>query len=158
MSSDFLTFVESRRTKIRKQIQRLEMALVELDKSEKLFRMSEKVQAKARASGQPGLEFDQSAKAPSKIGQGLNVTVGGGTIKEAVLALLADFPNGLTADEVLAKLNAGPMPTLARSSLSPQLSRLRHIDGAVAFRDSRWFLGGESSASEGGQAPPSISE
>lgn len=157
MSSDFLAFVESRRTKIRKQIQRLEAALVELDKSEKLFRMSEKMQAKARTSPQPRLEFERTGMAPSKIGQGLNVAMGGGTIKEAVLALLADFPDGLTAEEVLAKLNAGPMPTLARSSLSPQLSRLRYADGAVTFRDGRWLLGGEGTASEGG-TPSSVFE
>jgi len=157
MSSDFLSFVEGRRAKILKQIQKLEAALVELNNSEKLFRLSQKTQAKKDASTQGGLDLDPSAKEPSKIGQGLSVTVGV-TIKEAVVALLADFPDGLTADEVLAKLNAGPMPTLVRSSLSPQLSRLRHADRAVSFRDGRWFLGAEDTAPEGGRTPPSVFE
>ena len=160
MSSDFLAFVDARRAKIRKQIQKLESALVELDKSEKLFRQSQKSVAKRPGSelGQAAMELNYSEKAPSKIAQGLNLSMGGQTIKEAVTALLDKFPDGLTAEEILAKLKSGSMPGLVRSSLSPQLSRLRHADRVVTFMDGRWFLGGEGTSAEAERSPPSVFE
>jgi hypothetical protein len=157
MTDDFLSFIEVRRTKIRRQIQRLENALVELDKSEKLYRMSQKSDVPKAALDLPS-GSGGSAPPPqagvSKISQGLVITLGTTTIKQAVLDLLQEHPDGLTAEDILTKLNAGPLPNLVRSSLSPQLSRLRHIDGAIDFQGGWWRVAKKDDA-EGGSHPPS---
>lgn len=62
------------------------------------------------------------------------------TIMEAILTVLDHKPNGMTAVEILAELNekyfAGK---LVRTSLSPQLSRLKDRDGKIELRGDRWF-------------------
>ena len=75
----------------------------------------------------------------------------GETIKDIVLKGLSnEFPNGATALELLDYINSyRPDNPLERSSLSPQLSRLKHIDKVIdSNSDNIWFLVGNSSASE----------
>jgi hypothetical protein len=52
------------------------------------------------------------------------------TIKEAVLEILEKKPNGLTAMDILKELKTKMNMPYARTSLSPQLSRLKR-DGKV---------------------------
>jgi hypothetical protein len=61
------------------------------------------------------------------------------TIKEAVLAVLADHPEGLIALDLLARINARYGWTLVRPSLSPQLTRLKR-DHKVVYLDGIWRL------------------
>jgi len=47
------------------------------------------------------------------------------TIKEMVLVILKDHPNGLIALDILSEINTHFNQTFVRTSLSPQLSRLK---------------------------------
>ena len=53
------------------------------------------------------------------------------TIKQAVVEILADHPNGLSALDILAKINNRHDLGIVRTSLSPQLSRLKNEERIV---------------------------
>jgi chromosome segregation ATPase len=61
-------------------------------------------------------------------------------IMQAILAVLRDKPEGMTAREILAELNAKYFEgKLMRHSLSPQLSRLKDRDEKIEYRNERWI-------------------
>jgi chromosome segregation ATPase len=63
------------------------------------------------------------------------------TIKEAILQILATAPNGMHATEILTTLNDRFFDTmLRRTSLSPQLTRLKNDDHKIKFRGGKYFL------------------
>jgi hypothetical protein len=60
-------------------------------------------------------------------------------IMDAVLETLSRNPMGMTANDILAELNAKYYGgKLKRHSLSPQLSRLKDRDKKIEYRDERW--------------------
>lgn len=61
------------------------------------------------------------------------------TMKEAAVEILRRHPNGLMATEILLEMNKMLNAEYERSSLSPQLSRLKH-DGIVFDVKGRWIL------------------
>jgi DNA repair exonuclease SbcCD ATPase subunit len=62
------------------------------------------------------------------------------TIMEAVLEVLNHKPNGMTALEILDEINAKYFDgAIVRTSLSPQLSRLKDRDGKIELRGNRWY-------------------
>ena len=62
------------------------------------------------------------------------------TIMEAILTVLDHKPNGMTAQEMLMELNEKYFgDKLMRTSLSPQLSRLKDRDRKIELRGDRWF-------------------
>jgi predicted transcriptional regulator len=62
------------------------------------------------------------------------------TIMEAILEVLSHKPLGMTAQEILADLNANYFDgKLARHSLSPQLSRLKDRDKRIELQGDRWI-------------------
>lgn len=61
------------------------------------------------------------------------------TIKEAALSVLAEFPEGLIALDLLRKINEQFGLNIVRSSLSPQLTRLKN-DGKIINSGSLWLL------------------
>lgn len=62
------------------------------------------------------------------------------TIMEAILEVLSHKPLGMTAQEILADLNANYFDgKLPRHSLSPQLSRLKDRDKKVELQGDRWI-------------------
>jgi hypothetical protein len=62
------------------------------------------------------------------------------TIMEAILATLDHKPQGMTAQQILADLNANYFAgKLMRHSLSPQLSRLKDRDKRIELRGDRWI-------------------
>jgi hypothetical protein len=61
------------------------------------------------------------------------------TIKEAVLKILEEHPEGLIALDLLGKINERFNWKLVRPSLSPQLSRLKK-EAKVISRGSTWLL------------------
>jgi hypothetical protein len=61
------------------------------------------------------------------------------TIKEAILDVLQDYPDGLIALDLLPKLNDRFSWKIVRETLSPQLSRLKQ-DGKLLYRDGVWKL------------------
>jgi chromosome segregation ATPase len=63
------------------------------------------------------------------------------TIKQAVIEALKDHPEGMTALEILAEINTRYFGgRIIRSSLSPQLSRLKDDDRKIDLRGNKWFL------------------
>lgn len=63
------------------------------------------------------------------------------TIKQAVKSVLEDFPDGLSALEILAEVNERFQLEVVRTSLSPQLTRLKR-DGVIKRDHHRWRLSG----------------
>lgn len=62
------------------------------------------------------------------------------TIMDAVMEVLADRPDGMTALEILAEINTRYFGgRIIRSSLSPQLSRLKDRHKKIELRGNRWF-------------------
>ena len=62
------------------------------------------------------------------------------TIMEAVMATLDHKPEGMTAQEILAEINAKYFGgKLVRHSLSPQLSRLKDREKKIELRGDRWI-------------------
>ncbi|TPI44503.1 hypothetical protein FJ414_01945 [Mesorhizobium sp. B3-1-6] len=61
------------------------------------------------------------------------------TIKEAAIEALTDEPLGMTANAILKVVNEKLGTDYPRSSLSPQLSRLKG-EGVVYREDDRWVL------------------
>jgi hypothetical protein len=62
-----------------------------------------------------------------------------GSIKEAVVEVLARNPNGLIALDILRHINAEREIPLERTSLSPQLSRLQRV-GVISNKNGVWSL------------------
>jgi hypothetical protein len=59
---------------------------------------------------------------------------------QAVLAVLEHKPNGMTALEILDEINAKYFNgTIVRTSLSPQLSRLKNRYEKIELRGNRWY-------------------
>jgi hypothetical protein len=66
------------------------------------------------------------------------------TIMQAILEVLKQHPNGMTALEILADINSRYFDgKILRTSLSPQLSRLKERDHKIELRGNRWFLAPE---------------
>ena len=63
------------------------------------------------------------------------------SIKDAILRVLAKEPNGMTSAEILAAINDLFFNgTLMRTSMSPQLARLKNDDHKIRQRGERYFL------------------
>jgi len=66
------------------------------------------------------------------------------TIKQAVLEALKHKPEGMTALEILSEINTRYFGgEILRTSLSPQLSRLKDNDRKIILRGNRWHLADE---------------
>jgi hypothetical protein len=63
---------------------------------------------------------------------------GGQTIKDMARAVLDTAAGGMTAHEILAAIKEEFDREIDRTSLSPQLSRLK-TDGVITLHDDRWF-------------------
>lgn len=77
-----------------------------------------------------------------------------GTIKTAVVAILEEVGRPMTALELLDRVNERQASTLVRTSLSPQLSRLKD-EGAIKLTDKLWHLP-EQSVPENEEPDPSL--
>jgi uncharacterized coiled-coil DUF342 family protein len=63
------------------------------------------------------------------------------TIKEAILQVLGDAPNGLTSPEILEAINDRFFEgTLPRTSMSPQLTRLKNDNHKIKARGDKYYL------------------
>lgn len=82
-----------------------------------------------------------------------------GTIKQAVVEILTANGQGLTAINLLADLNHRNGTTLLRSSLSPQLTRLKD-EGFICLTQGHWHLPGQPAikikVSENEEPDPSL--
>jgi hypothetical protein len=94
----------------------------------------EEIERAARASGLQLVKEDTLTPQTKKPTQKRNFTM-----KEASVEILGKHPNGLTATEILPELNKLIGSDYARSSLSPQLSRLKK-DGVIYDINGIWTL------------------
>lgn len=74
-----------------------------------------------------------------RFGQRLAADAAPKTVSDMALRILKEHPNGLTAQDILEKIQNRWMPGLVRTSLSPPLSRLKHL-GEVSYRNGIWSL------------------
>lgn len=114
--NDFLEYLRRRRSELRKE-------LMELDIAERVY--------KERKSGTKA-EQDLGLFSPTEAERKPR------TIKEMVIALLEEaWPQGRTALQILDAINQRWNPTLPRTSLSPQLTRLK-IDKLIRNERGVW--------------------
>ena len=78
-------------------------------------------------------------EAPSLTKRRTSTAIVPGSIKAEVIKLLNDYPNGLPASKILTMLQGSTWPKLIRTSLSPQLSRLKQ-SGILQYQDKNWLL------------------
>jgi DNA repair exonuclease SbcCD ATPase subunit len=126
-------FMNTRRTQIQKELapllERRQALRTELDEiNVKLARLKRELD-----------EINQAEQAIGGTGQSPHKTEL--TIKAAVLMVLEEEKRGMTAQQILAAINERYFEgKIARSSLSPQLSRLNHDDEKVTFDGTLWSL------------------
>lgn len=126
MSADFLTYLERQRQRLLGQRKKIDDQLQQLATAEKLYRAAEakgvvrSVVAEIQTGG--------SSKTELK------------TIKDRIREIIVGKPDGMTSNEILEGLQKDS-PSLTRTSLSPQLSRLK-ADGVLVRDDitGRWQL------------------
>jgi len=124
-------YLEKRQSEIRKQMEPLEAAIASL--------RSQLATADAQLRGLAN-EAAEVERALQAIGrkESRSATV---TIKDAVLTVLGEAPQGMSSNEILAALNERFFDgTLRRTSMSPQLSRLKNGDQKIKRRGDRYFL------------------
>lgn len=137
--ADFLEYVRRRQAELRKELEDLKIA-------ERVY-----------LSSRPG------APAPEDVASDLLTAaknwknremITPRTVKQMILELLDQtYPGGLTALEILAQIRERWKPDLDRTTLSPQLTRLKR-DKKITNDKTRWFLVvNETGASVGADAP-----
>ena len=125
--ADVLAYIRKRRAELAKELE-------DLNTAERVYRQATSTEA------------GNSDKAPEEVAPNSVVAEAARwaarprTIKEMVRRLLEEkHPNGLTALEILGTIQKRWMPTLERTSLSPQLTRLK-LGGYVENRVGKWFV------------------
>ena len=124
-------FLEKRREEIRKMMEPLEAA------SESLRAQLSANEIKLRALAEEQSDIEKALRALGKR-DASKVSV---TIKDAILQILGDAPAGLTSREILVALNGRFFDgALSRTSMSPQLTRLKNDDRKIRQRGDKYFL------------------
>lgn len=125
-------YLEKLRANIRKDMQPL--AADAADLRSKLAAVDSKLRALTK-------EDDEIGRALEALSGHQQRMTGKITIKEAVLEILRNEPNGMTSSELLAALNSDYFNgKLVRTSMSPQLARLWHKDKKITYRGDKYFL------------------
>jgi F0F1-type ATP synthase membrane subunit b/b' len=123
-------FIEKRRNEIRKKMEPLVATAANLRAQLNTTETELKVLAKEAA------EIDAALQAIGRRERRETTP----TIKEAILRVLADAPEGMTSSEILAAINDRFFEgTLRRTSMSPQLTRLDKDDKKTKRRGDRYF-------------------
>jgi hypothetical protein len=125
--SDFLAYVRKRRAELQKE-------LADLETAERVFKGAAEAGDATQVS-----EAGRGEISPALTVRAVEWAARPKTIKEMVLRLLTEaYPSGLTALEILEGVQKRWMPGLERTSLSPQLTRLKN-DALVINRVGKWF-------------------
>lgn len=114
MTTTLRAFLDERETAIKGQLKALRLELAEI-----------KV-ARVALEGASGEVIHSAAQS-------------GPTIKDMIRRVLEGAANGMTSNEVLANIKAEFGKDVERTSLSPQLSRMKG-DGEVFLDDDKWYL------------------
>jgi hypothetical protein len=124
-------FLERRREEIRKKMEPLEAV------SESLRAQLSANEIKLQALAKEQSDIEKALRALGK----KDASETSVTIKDAILKILGDAPGGLTPREILAALNERFFDgTLLRTSMSPQLTRLKNDDRKIRQRGDKYFL------------------
>jgi predicted nucleic acid-binding Zn-ribbon protein len=122
--------LEMRRSELRKKAEPLETITADLRTKLAKADSELKVLWKHLADVEKALQAISKERLEAKI-----------SIKDAILRVLEDAPNGATSVEILAALNDRFFDgKLLRTSMSPQLSRLKKDDHKIRSRGDRYFL------------------
>lgn len=122
--------LETRRAELLHKMEPVEAQAVELRTN------LAKTDSKLKAMTKEIAEIEKALQAISK--ERLQTKV---SIKEAILEVLADAPGGLASPQLLTALNDRFFDgKLVRTSMSPQLSRLKNDDHKIKYRGDKWFL------------------
>jgi hypothetical protein len=105
-----------------------------------IARMRERLTEKQSELFELNLEMDQVDSALKAVEE--TETKNQPTIKQAVLDVLNDRSEGMTALEILSEINTRFFYShpYERTSLSPQLSRLKDDDKKIELKGNKWFL------------------
>ena len=123
--------LERRRAEIRKEMQPLEASSLEL--RTKLSSIDAKLKTLSIEAG----DIEKALQVVGKREPAKTEI----TIKDAILDVLATSPNGLTSSELLDKMNEKFFGgALVRTSMSPQITRLKNKDQKIRQRGERYFL------------------
>ena len=125
MSADFLGYIERQRQRLLAQRKKIDQQLSQLAGAEKIYRAAAIEGVAQRISADPRFG---TPKVEIK------------TIKDRIQEIMATRTGGMTSNEILDGLKK-ESPGLTRTSLSPQLSRLK-ADGILVRDDAtgRWQL------------------
>jgi len=126
------------------KLQRLKMIAAEMaDINKSLYEAPEKIIAK------DSLIVNGVQTSPQSTGTYLRngVKIRHGSIKDYVVQVLSDSQKGMVALDILAAINERFEKNYDRTSLSPQLSRLRQ-DGVLGLRGPTWYLKSETDLSD----------
>lgn len=129
--TDIRAYLESKRNEVRK-------AMLPLETSTANLRAELSAQdAKLRSLAKELSDIEKALQALGKRQKTENEI----SIKQAILLVLADAPNGLTAAEILVAINDRYFGgTVVRTSMSPQLARLKNEDHKIRQRGDKYFL------------------
>lgn len=149
MSTPLREFIVSRKAELRRQIDAAQAELSELDQAEKA------IGTVHEASVALGLvtEVDTAGRIGALKGTiSLPRFTARGTLRKAtiqtmIVDVLRDFPGGLEALEIVRHIRERYGRDVPRTSLSPQLSRLK-TDGVIDLENKTWRLTESNSASE----------
>jgi hypothetical protein len=133
MNETLIEFVRRRRREIDAEEERLKLELEKLHAERSALNYAERMHMR-------------TAEKETYLDKKFNTTafIRRGTIKEKVINILKEHKNGLVALEILAKINNEREIPLERTSLSPQLSRLRQ-EGILDLDGTIWRLADEYS-------------
>lgn len=125
--TDFLSYLRARKSQLKQEI-------LELEAAERIFLES----GAKRQSG--GGIFASVTASQSSTSSPVPKHPGAMTIKQQVKVVLEDAsPEGLSAQEILRQIKKRWTPSLVRTSLSPQLSRLRK-ERVIFNHNNVWYL------------------
>lgn len=148
-------FIRQRKSEIMRQLTELKDELGELEAAESALSTVKYGHVSKPQEGRP--PSDQGNIADEKVvgPRAVPDSVPKPTIKEMVLEILAVRPKGATAQEIVKFIADRFGQQIERSSLSPQLSRLKH-EGRVVLSGRVWSLPSaeEASTEAEPEAPP----
>lgn len=125
--------IENRRNELRQQREPLEATAAEQRKA------LNATEAKLKALAREEAEIDKALHA---IGQERVRRESAITIKEAIVEVLREAEGGMTSTEILVAINQRFFTEegVVRTSMSPQLSRLKNEDHKIKRKGDRYFL------------------
>jgi hypothetical protein len=129
MADRLTEFIATRLTELSAEEERLRDRLAEIAKEKESLKRAE----------QAAKDDEELSKRTIRSGRYVTRRIKPNTIMDTVLKILRESPRGLIALDILAKINLNRDQPIERTSLSPQLSRLKQ-GGFIELEGSTWKL------------------